>query len=58
MSAERRTYSDRREEARDKNSYHADVDGRVDVGTTTYGIGQTQHHNSAGEWAAHRLPGG
>jgi hypothetical protein len=40
MSDERGAYTDRRENPRDMDLYHADVDARVDVGTTMYGIGQ------------------
>jgi hypothetical protein len=53
-----RTYGGARENSRDKNPYHADANTRVDVGTTTYGIGRAQHHNSAAEWAREGLPGG
>jgi hypothetical protein len=58
MSAEPGTYSDRRENAHDKNPYHADIDARVDVGTTTYGIGRALDHNSAVHSTAQGLPGG
>ena len=40
MSAKRGTYNDRRDDTLDKNPYHAVVNARVDVGTTTHGIGQ------------------
>ena len=58
IDAEREGYRDRRQNPRDKNPYHAGVDARVSVGTTTYGIGRAQHHNSTARPSARRLPGG
>ena len=40
VNSESRTCRKRRYDALDKNPYHADVDAQVNVGTTTYGIGQ------------------
>jgi hypothetical protein len=57
MDAERGTRNEKRQDAHDKKSYHADVDVRPSARTTTAGRARSRNHNSAGEWSAHRPPG-
>ena len=60
MSAEHGTYKDKCDIARDMDLYHADVEARGDIGTTTYGIGQVlkpqfsrpPHGGGTAPWAA------